>query len=86
MSPEQVEGKEVDLRADIYSLGVVLFEVLTGVQPFDGATIAEILRKQVVPSVPHARAGVERARLPGPRRGDPAGDGARSGTSAGPTW
>lgn len=53
MSPEQVEGKEVDLRADIYSLGIVLFELLTGKQPFDGSTIAEILRKQAVEPMPH---------------------------------
>ncbi len=52
MSPEQVEGKDVDLRADIYSLGIVLFESLTGRQPFDGTTITEILRKQVIE--PHA--------------------------------
>ena len=69
MSPEQVEGKEVDLRADIYSLGIVLFELLTGVQPFDGSTIAEILRKQAVE--PHAapESTCSRARLPRPRRG-----------------
>lgn len=53
MSPEQVEGREVDLRADIYSLGIVLFELLTGRQPFDGSTIAEILRKQAVEPMPH---------------------------------
>ncbi|MEW5741459.1 MAG: protein kinase [Myxococcota bacterium] len=55
MSPEQVEGREVDLRADIYSLGIVLFEALTGTQPFDGATIAEILRKQAVEPMPHLK-------------------------------
>lgn len=52
MSPEQVEGKEVDARADVYSLGIVLFEALTGRQPFDGTTISEILRKQVAEPLP----------------------------------
>jgi serine/threonine-protein kinase len=55
MSPEQVEGREVDLRADVYSLGIVLFEALTGTQPFDGNTIAEILRKQATEPMPHLK-------------------------------
>ncbi len=67
LSPEQAQGHAVSAASDIYAVGIVLYELLTGTVPFDGETAVTIALKQVsaVPLPPSAVLSSAYARSPG---------------------
>ena len=52
MSPEQAQGFELDQRSDLYSLGVMFYEMLMGAKPYVGSTAMDVLQQHVVGPVP----------------------------------
>ncbi|MGE5641762.1 MAG: protein kinase domain-containing protein [Byssovorax cruenta] len=53
MAPEQAQGDEIDGRADIYSLGIILYEMVTGKQPYEADTPMAVAIKHITDPVPH---------------------------------
>lgn len=55
MAPEQFDAKKVDKRSDLYSVGVVLYEMITGERAFPGDTVVQVMKAQLmhVPEAPH---------------------------------
>jgi serine/threonine-protein kinase len=57
MAPEQARNQEVDARADVYSMGVILFELITGQRPFQAPTAVALMLKHVQEPLPVERLG-----------------------------
>lgn len=55
MSPEQIRGREIDGRADIYSLGIVFFEMITGRKPYNAGTPIELSMQHLHDPIPKAK-------------------------------
>jgi TolB-like protein len=68
MSPEQATGRPLDGRSDMFSLGVVLYELLAGHRLFDGSNAAQVLEALLQKEAPPLRARLEEPRLPAVER------------------
>lgn len=53
MSPEQAQGEAVDGRSDVYAMGVIIYEMLSGTQPYQATTPMAVVVKQITEPIPH---------------------------------
>jgi eukaryotic-like serine/threonine-protein kinase len=64
MAPEQALGQEVDVRADLYALGIILFEMITGKRPYEHASKVTLLGMHVTAPIPRMRERAPEADVP----------------------
>lgn len=64
MSPEQVHGKELDARSDLYAVGIILFEMCTGKVPFDSDSAVGLMMKHISEAAPNPRSIAPEANIP----------------------
>jgi cysteine-rich repeat protein len=65
MSPEQIEGSEVDIRTDIYAMGVIMYELWTGDTPFKGETLGQVIKGHLMVQAPRLENLKPDLRIPG---------------------
>ena len=85
MAPEQAAGKPADPRSDVYAVGGLLYEMLTGNPPYEGANFMEILHKKAN-TMPAPLSTVRDRRAGAARSADHARDGEGSGSSGRRRW
>jgi serine/threonine protein kinase len=70
MAPEQINGGKVDVRTDLYAVGVILYEMCTGKLPFGGETLGEVLIGHLQKTVPPLPAETQQWGIPHGGRAD----------------